>query len=1226
MIGFFVHWMRWVLLASLVISPGFSGGQVQKMSPLEITYPTPNIVLAEYHDQSLPLRDMKDSLAPQALTLPDPQFHHLPRSGSGSQTIGDPIAPYEATDSMPASDNQWDGIKNYDNPSYITPPDTNGDVGPNHYVQWVNLSLAVYDKSGQLKLGPIPGNFLWSGFGAPCQTSNHGDPIVLYDSLADRWFASQFVIPTGGSYYQCIAVSASPDPTGAWYRYAFKWSDSKMNDYPKFGVWPDGYYMTVNQFIGNSWAGGGVAVFERDAMLQNLPAHMISFDLYEVDNRFGGMLPADLDGREPPPAGAPNVFAEWDDSSIFGAGDALRLWDFHVDWKTPALSTFGVNFQPNLVLPTIDVDPDYANTYRIPQKGTSAKLDAISDRLMYRLQYRNFGDHQTLVSNHTVNATSTNTGIHWFELRKTASTDWYLAQEGLHAPNANSRWMGSIAMDNSGNIALGYSVSGPELYPSIAYAGRLASDPAGVMAQDEVTMISGTGSQTSVYSRWGDYSMMAVDPADECTFWYTQEYYVATSSIFWNTRIGAFKFPSCNQADTGILQGTVRAAYGLTPIAGARVNAGGAVAFTGVDGTFRMLLPVGQVDVQVSAFSYQSQTLPALIVKDGTTQLDFSLVKAALAVVSGTVSDGSAHLGMPLFARIDIPGVPESPIFTDPLTGQYQISLEQGSTYTFNVSAVNGGYLAENRTVIPGATGNIEDFALLVDSAPCPPGYQTVVNLCQPESGGLVVGYVKDANNPPHPVSIALPGATITDIGSGAAVNAGSDPAGLFFLFAPAGHRSISASYPVYTSLTVQVQVSFDQVVGANFNLPAGYMQATPGEVNLTVSKWAPTADMQINFTNQGTAPALFALSEMSGTPPDNLPTGPFASAGRRLSPKSLNALTANKVYEFIPPAAPAWPGGGTPILTWDTGLAAPWGLGLRQGAELWVSDALSGGGDGQDHPFNLQGEAGSGSISTGWGGAFAADMAYDPLRDRLWQVNAGGDNCLYELDPEQQKATGVRICPPFGNSQRGLAYDPFSQTFYSGTWNDAILTHFDRTGTILDSVNTGINIAGLAYHPDSGHLYVLSNAAVGFDVYVLDARHAYTILGGFDVPGLTDFGQAGMEFAQDGSLWLVDTLGRRVFKVTSGETAFSPMEDVPWLSESLTGANIPVGGSLLVTVSVDASGLHPGFYQAYITVTTDTPYDMTPYKVGPIAVNLTITPVPIYLPFVGRFSDFLPD
>ena len=249
-----------------------------------------------------------------------------------------------------------------------------------------------------------------------------------------------------------------------------------------------------------------------------------------------------------------------------------------------------------------------------------------------------------------------------------------------------------------------------------------------------------------------------------------------------------------------------------------------------------------------------------------------------------------------------------------------------------------------------------------------------------------------------------------------------------------------------------------------------------------------------------------------------------------------------------------------------------------------------------------------AGPISTAWGGDFAADMAYDPLSGHLWQVNAGGDNCIYELDLGLQMASGARICPAFGNSQRGLAYDPYSQTFYSGTWNDAILTHFDRAGTILDSVNTGINIAGLAYQPNSGHLYVLSNANVGYDVYVLDARHGYAILGGFDIPGMTDFGQAGMEFGEDGSLWLVDTLGGRVFQVTSGEQPFSPMVNVPWLSESLNGATLPGGGNQAVTVSVNGAGLAPGLYQAYLMVTTNTPYDLTAYKIKPIPVNLTVS------------------
>jgi hypothetical protein len=1205
MTGFIVRWMGWFLLASLVFSTGFFGRQAQGLSPVQIQLPRPTIVLAERHDRSLPLREMKASPALQGLPAPDSQLHNLPRSGGGNEADKGGLASFQATGSMPAPIIQWDGLNNT---SAVVPPDTNGDVGPNHYVQWVNLSLAIWDKSGNLVYGPVAGNTLWSGFGAPCQNTNYGDPIVLYDPLADRWFASQFVVPTGGPYYQCIAVSATPDPTGVWNRYAFLWSSDRMNDYPKFGVWPDGYYMSVNQFFyGNSWAGGGVAVFERDAMLKGQEARMVSFDLYNVDINFGGMLPADLDGRQAPPPGAPNVFAEWDDSSVFNSVDALRLWNFHVDWNNPGNSTFGINFQPNQVIPTLDVDPDYTNPVRIPQKGTATLLDAISDRLMFRLQYRNFGDFQTLVSNHTVNASSSGTGIHWFELRKTASTDWSLAQENVFAPDANSRWMGSIAMDNSGDIALGYSLSGPDVYPSIAYAGRLTTDPAGELAQSEATMISGGGAQLTSLSRWGDYSMMAVDPSDECTFWYTQEYYTVTSYIGWRTRIGAFKFPSCSQPDSGILQGTVHSAIDAAPILGAQVNAGGSLAFTGPDGTYQMRLPVGTVDVQVSAFGYQGQTLPAEIVKDQSTKRDFSLAQAEMALVSGTVTDGSGHLGMPLYARIEIPGVPVSPVTTDPYTGQYQVILEQGSSYDFTVTAVKGGYLAENRAVIPQAGGSQEDFNLGPDPAACPPGYQAVSGVCQSQNGGLIEGFIRDANNPPNPIPISLPGAIIKDDFNGTKTTTTSDSSGYFILFTPEGSSSISASYPSYADQTVLVSVNADQVTGLTFDLLAGFLQVAPGSVDLSVNKLATTAETNLNFTNQGNAPATFTLAEFNGTPPDLTPGGPFAPAGRRLSPTRLNALTAEKVYEYVPPAAPAWPGGGSTVRSWATGLAAPWGVGLDASGRIWVSDALSGGGDGQDHLFDPLGGGNGGAIPTTWGGDFAADMAYDPQGSRLWQINAGGDNCIYELDPVQQKATGGRICPAFGNPQRGLAYDPRSQTFYSGTWNDAILTHFDRAGTILDSVITGINIAGLAYQPDSGHLYVLSNASVGFDIYVLDPRQGYAILGGFDVPGLTDFGQAGMEFAPDGSLWLADTLGRHIFQVDSGEAPFSPMADVPWLAESLSGATLPGGGSQPVTVSVNGTGLLPGTYQAYLTVTTDTPYDITPYKIDPIPVTLTV-------------------
>ncbi|MEZ4771002.1 MAG: hypothetical protein R2844_21610 [Caldilineales bacterium] len=430
----------------------------------------------------------------------------------------------------------------------MLPPDTNGDVGPNHYMQWVNLSFAIYSKTGALLYGPAAGNTLWSGFGGPCQTTNNGDPIVQYDHLADRWMVSQFAFPNypSGPFYQCIAVSQTGDPTGAWYRYQFQISATKLNDYPHFGVWPDGYYMSINQFVGNSWGGAGAVAFERDKMLQGLPAQMVYFDLYGVDANLGGMLPSDLDGPAPA-AGTPNIFAQMDDNAYGYSPDQLQLWNFHVDWANPSASTFA---QAKVLL-TAAFDSNMCAGSRncIPQQGTTRKLDAIADRLMYRLQYRNFGSYQTLVLNHTVDVNSTDrAGLRWYELRDSGA-GWNIYQQGTFSPDASGRWMGSVAMDSSGNIGLGYSASGSTMYPAIRYTGRLAGDTLGQMTQGEGTIINGTGAQTHSASRWGDYSSLSVDP-DGCTFWFTSEYVQTTGSAPWRTRIGSFALPGCGSAPT----------------------------------------------------------------------------------------------------------------------------------------------------------------------------------------------------------------------------------------------------------------------------------------------------------------------------------------------------------------------------------------------------------------------------------------------------------------------------------------------------------------------------------------------------------------------------------------------------------------------------------------------------------------------------------------------------
>ena len=343
---------------------------------------------------------------------------------------------------MPSPIANFEGIPNVNG---VLPPDTQGDVGPDHYVQWVNLAFAVYNKTGTKIYPAAPGtyangNTLWSGFGGACETSNDGDPITLFDRQAGRWLMTQFALPNypNSPFYECFAISTTGDPTGTWYRYEWVSPSNKMNDYPKFGIWPDGYYMTVNQFASGtgSWAGAGVAVFNRDQMLAGLPAQSVYFDLFGVDPNLGGMLPSDSDGATPPPAGSPNFFLMFDDDGWGYPADQLELFKFHVDWTTPANSTFTGPTVINLTALGYPFDSNLCGGNRscIPQPGTSQGLDPISDRLMHRMAYRNFGDHEALVFNHTVDANgSDHAGIRWYEMRATERYADHLSGRHLHA-------------------------------------------------------------------------------------------------------------------------------------------------------------------------------------------------------------------------------------------------------------------------------------------------------------------------------------------------------------------------------------------------------------------------------------------------------------------------------------------------------------------------------------------------------------------------------------------------------------------------------------------------------------------------------------------------------------------------------------------------------------------------------------------------------------------------
>ncbi|MBI3668017.1 MAG: fibronectin type III domain-containing protein [Acidobacteria bacterium] len=463
----------------------------------------------------------------------------LPRAPKGSPHATDPVAQTSAGPLVSAGTSKnfegvGEGLAKY----YVgeAPPDTNMAVGPNHIVQWVNSSIAVFDKNGNLRTGyPKPGNALWSGFGGPCETTNDGDPVAQYDAAADRWVMSQLGNAfTNGPYYYCIAVSTSPDPTGTYNRYAYNFG-SYLNDYPKMGMWSDAYYSSHNRFyLGISFAGAEACAFDRTKMLAGQAAIGVCFI---TSASYDSLLPSDLDGATLPPAGSPNFFMD------FGS-DALRLWKFHVDFGNTANSTFT---GPTSIPVAAFSAACSGGGSCIPQLGTGQKLDSLADRLMYRLAYRNFpsdpnGAHESLVVNHSVTSNGVS-GVRWYEIRNPNGAPTVF-QQSTFQPDQTYRWMGSAAMDQAGDIALGYSVSSSSINPGIRYTGRVPSDPLGTM-QAEATIIDGGGSQNGGLDRWGDYSAMRIDPSDDCTFWYTTEYLAADGSFNWHTRIASFKFDTC---------------------------------------------------------------------------------------------------------------------------------------------------------------------------------------------------------------------------------------------------------------------------------------------------------------------------------------------------------------------------------------------------------------------------------------------------------------------------------------------------------------------------------------------------------------------------------------------------------------------------------------------------------------------------------------------------------
>lgn len=558
----------------------------------------------------------------------------------------------------------------------FAPPDTNGAVGATQYVQWVNVEYAVYNKSnGALVQGPFAGNSFWAGFAdSQCANNNSGDPVAQYDKAANRWVMVQPVFTS--PYRMCFAVSTTSDATGTYNRYSF--SMPNFPDYPKIAVWSDAYYGSFNLFQGNSFVGAYACAFDRNAMLNGTAATAQCF----TNNSEFSFMPSDLDGSTAPPAGSSDYFID------LGSLNTLDEYAFHVDFANPANSTFT---GPTLIT-TAGFNEACGGGTCIPQKGTNQVLDSLGDRLMYRLAYRNFGDHESLVVSHSVDNGSGVSGVRWYEIRSPGSNPT-VHQQGTFSPDSTYRWMPSIAMDKAGDIAVGYSASSSSVFPSIRYTGRVPTDALGTL-ETENTILTGTAAQTNGLNRWGDYSAMSVDPGDDCTFYYTNEYLPFNGSFNWATQIASFKFPNCGSTTPDFSVAVSPSSQTVVQGNGTSYN----VTVTALNGF------TGTVNLSVSGFGAGASGIlsPPSVTFPGSGASTLSVTTMAGAQTGAftlTVTGTSGTLNHSATTTLNVNPPPDFTISATP--SSRTVTQGNGTTYTVSIGALNGF----NGAVSFGASG-----------------------------------------------------------------------------------------------------------------------------------------------------------------------------------------------------------------------------------------------------------------------------------------------------------------------------------------------------------------------------------------------------------------------------------------------------------------------------------------------------------------------------------------
>lgn len=646
-------------------------------------------------------------------------------AGGGSQAFVDPLLQFNspfAPLAMPSPTGTFEGVNGADRltvfGSQVFPPDTQGDVGPNHYVSMVNGPVGIYNKTtGALVVPLFKLSTLFASLpaGNTCRTTDNGDPVVMYDSLANRWIITQFGFASSSNppWFECIAVSQTSDPTGAYFAYAFRTPDvGTFPDYPKLGVWTDAYYMTDHQngFLpppGAAGGGTGFFAFDRAKILAGDPnATFIYFNRPTPGE--GGILPSDVDGISPPPVGASQLLFRYTADEFGGSfTDAIVPYEFIPNFVTPGASTLTV-LAP---IPVAAFDARQpANRADIEQPAPAAavdNLDSLNDRAMYQTSYHNIGTQAAPINSYTmawgVNVsgaaagtlvpTTFTSGIRWTEMRRDGAGAMTIRDQGTHADsNVNGGtgtnfWMPHIAQDHDGNIAVGYSASSTTLFPGIHWAGRTGATAGNTLNEGEAVMFAATGSQVENRSRWGDYSSMSVDPSDSCTFYYHTEYRTAANNanaFAWNTRVGYFKFPSCSPAPKGTLIINVANCANGNPVVGA------------------LALATGGFAQPTNGAGQASFTVPP-----GTYTASASVPNSAPTNSTGSVSDGATTT-----LNVCVTGVPMIASQTATLTAESfapaNNAPDPAEFVTVNFCAINTG-LADTvaLTGTLAASGNV---------------------------------------------------------------------------------------------------------------------------------------------------------------------------------------------------------------------------------------------------------------------------------------------------------------------------------------------------------------------------------------------------------------------------------------------------------------------------------------------------------------------------------------